>query len=412
MTQKPIDELLKTAEKVLRDLDYSDSVFKRYLRYFRYLKNYMVSKGLGLYDQTVGENYLLSLLREECSPNDYKLTCATYSINVLNDILNGLTFRKKRKGYKTYPFPGELGELIQLFLEEFKIEIRPAKKTQRKYITSLSHFAVRMQHDGINSGDLNNNIIDKFTSSLQNTKLYVCQPIRRFLRYLFENKIIKKDLSISLMHIKAHRPEKLPSIYSTEEIRKMDTSIEKSSAVGKRDYAIFLLASLLGLRASDISSLQFHNLDWDRHTINLIQSKTKKEIELPLLNVVGEAIINYIHYGRPKLDSKIIFLTAISPHTAISSSGLSSIISNIIYKAGIDSKGRHHGTHCLRHSLATRMLSQGTTLPVISGILGHSDSQTTMTYLNVDVNGLIHCSLDVPPVSDDFYLQKGGWFYE
>ncbi len=412
MNHKPIDELAKSGEKILRDLDYNENVLKRYLRYFRYLKNYMVVNGLDLYDETVGEKYLYSLISENSVSNNYKLKCAGYSINILNDTLNDLPFRKKRTGYKVYLFPGELGKYIQLFLEELKIEIRPAKSTLHKYFTALSHFAVRMQQDCIHPGNLDTGIISKFMSSLQNTQIYVCHPVRGFLRYLFEKGVIKKDLSIPLLHIKAYRPEKLPSIYSTEEIRKMDASIEKSHAVGKRNYAIFLLASLLGLRASDINSLQFHHLDWDQHTINLTQCKTDKKIELPLLDVIGEAIIDYIRYGRPKSNNKVIFLTALSPHTPISVSGLSSIISNIIYKAGIDAKGRHHGAHSLRHSLATRMLSQSTTLPVISEVLGHSDSQTTMIYLNVDVNGLLRCSLDVPPVPDNFYMQKGGWLYE
>lgn len=301
---------------------------------------------------------------------------------------------------------------MELFLEELKIESRPAEHTIRRYVTSLNHFAVRMQQDYIHPDNLDSEAISKFLSSLQNSQLHVCSPVRRFLGYLFENKITKTDLSIPLMCIKSHRGEKIPSIYSNEETRKMDTSIERSSPSGKRNYAIFLLASLLGLRGSDIRLLEFHNLDWDQNIISLIQHKTDKKIELPLLDAIGEAIIDYIRNGRPQSDSKIIFLTANAPCTPISVSGLSNIVSDIIYKAGIDTKDRHHGSHCLRHSLATRLLSQDTTLPIISEVLGHSDSQTTMIYLNVDVNSLLRCSLDVPLVSDDFYLQKGGWFYE
>ena len=280
------------------------------------------------------------------------------------------------------------------------------------YITALSHFTVRMHQDRVCPDNLDNGAISRFIASLQNTQLRVCIPVRRFLRYLFEINLTKTNLSLPLFYIKSHRKEKVPSIYDTEEIRKMDASIEKSSPVGKRDYAIFLLASRLGLRASDICSLQFSNLDWDRNVINLMQCKTKKENELPLLAVIGEAIIDYIRNSRPKSKSKTIFLTANAPYTTISIPGLSSIISHIIYKAGIDTKARRHGAHCLRHSLATRLLGQGTTLPVISDTLGHSNSQSTMIYLNIDINGLLRCSLDVPPVPDCFYMQKGGWFYE
>jgi integrase/recombinase XerD len=280
------------------------------------------------------------------------------------------------------------------------------------YITALSHFTVRMQQDHICLKNLDNAAISRFIASLQNTQLRVCVPVRRFLHYLFEMHLTKTDLSIPLFYLKGHCAEKQPSLYNIEEIRKMDASIEKTSRIGKRNYAIFLLASRLGLRASDICLLQFRNLDWDRNIIKLVQWKTKKEIELPLLAVIGEAIIDYIQNGRPKSESKTIFLTANAPYTPISVPGLSGIVSGIIYKAGIETKDRHHGAHCLRHSLATQLLKQGTTLPVISETLGHRNSQTTMIYLGVDVNGLLRCSLYVPPVPESFYMQKGGWFYE
>ena len=411
MNYKSIDELIKTCLDTLVQLNYKESTIKRYLRHFNQLKDNIRLNGQNLYDETVGEKYLLDMLTEG-SASDYKLYCIKHSINLLNDMINHVPVQKKRILLKTFPLPGEFGKHIQVFLEHLKIESRPAEHTTHMYITALSHFAVRMQQDGIRVDNLDYLAISRFVSSLQNTQLRVCVPVRRFLRYLFEVNLTTTDFSIPLFGIKCHRAEKIPSVYNAEEIRKMDTSIEKSSRVGKRDYAIFLLASQLGLRASDICSLQFHDLDWDRNVINLVQCKTKKEIELPLLGVIGEAIIDYIRNSRPRSESKTIFLTANAPCTTISVPGLSSIVSNIIYNAGIETKDRHHGAHCLRHSLATQLLMQGTTLPVISDILGHSNSQSTMIYLNVDVNGLLRCSLDVPPVPESFYMQKGGWFYE
>jgi integrase/recombinase XerD len=318
------------------------------------LRDYMRSKGQNLYDETVGEKYLLDMLQKG-NVREYRLKQTKHSINLINDILNQVPVRKKRVRPKTFPLPGEFGKHIQSFLEQLKIECRPARHTLYMYITALSHFAVRMQQDCIGPDNLDNIAISRFVSSLQNTQLRVCRPVRRFLRYLSEKKVTKTDLSIPLFNIKSHRAEKLPSLYNIEEIRRMDASIEKTGRTGKRDYAIFLLASRLGLRASDICQLQFRNLDWDRNVINLVQCKTKKKIELPLLGVIGEAIIDYVQNGRPKSDSKTIFLTAKAPYTPISVPGLSSIVSGIIYKAGIGTKDRRHGAHCLRHSLATQL---------------------------------------------------------
>lgn len=406
-----IDELIQNCLTMLNQLDFKESVIKRHRRRLFNLKDYMKSEGLCMYNESVGEKYLLDMLRKG-NVKEYQLKETKHSMNLINDILNQIPVRKKRVHPKAFPFPGEFGKHIQLFLEQLKIECRPARQTLCMYMTALSHFAVRMQQDDVGPENLDNIAVSRFISSLQNTQLRVCGPVRSFLRYLFKVHLTKTDLSIPLFYIKSHRAEKLPSLYNTEEIRKMDASIEKTGRTGKRDYAIFLLASRLGLRASDICQMQFRNLDWDRNVINLVLCKTKKEIELPLLTVIGEAIIDYIRNGRPKSDSKTIFLTANAQYTPISVPGLSSIISGIIYKAGIDTKGRHHGAHCLRHSLATQLLDQGTTLPVISETLGHSNSQTTMIYLGVDVNGLLRCSLEVPPVPDSFYIQKGGWFYE
>lgn len=406
-----IDELIQNCLTMLKQLDFKESVIKRHRRRLLNLTDYMKSKGQNLYDESVGEKYLLDMLQKG-NARECRLKETKHSINLINDILNQVPIRKKRVRPKTFPLSGEFGKHIQAFLEQLKIECRPARHTLYMYMTALSHFAVRMQQDGIRPENLDNVAISRFVASRQNTQVHVCRPVRRFLRHLFEKNVTKTDLSIPLFYIKSHRGEKLPSLYNIEEIRKMDASIEKTGRIGKRDYAIFLLASRLGLRASDICLLQFRNLDWDRNVINLVQCKTKKEIELPLLAVIGEAIIDYIQNGRPKSDSKTIFLTAKAPYTPISVSALSSIVSGIIYKAGIETKDRRHGAHCLRHSLATQLLKQGTTLPVISETLGHSNSQTTMIYLGVDVNGLLRCSLDVPPVPESFYMQKGGWFYE
>lgn len=406
-----IEKQIQACLDTIKQSDFKESVIKRHRRHLLPLKDYVRSNGLNSYNENIGEKFQFELLSEGTT-KDYKLKEIRQTINLLNDIINQVPVRKKRVCLKVYPFPGEFGEHIAFFLEHVRIESRPADQTMRMYKAALSHFAVRMQQDLISPDNLDQIAISRFISSLQNTQLRVCVPVRRFLRYLFETNILKTDYSIPLYDIKCHRAEKLPSIYNNEEIRKMETSIERSSPTGRRNYAIFLLASQLGLRASDIRFLQFNELDWDKNVINLIQCKTKRKIELPLLNIIGEAIIDYIRYSRPKSDSKTIFLTAKAPYTIISVPGISSIVSHIIYKAGIDTKDRHHGSHCLRHSLATRLLKQGTTLPVISDVLGHSDSQTTMTYLNVDINGLLQCSLDVPPVIDRFYMQKGGWFYE
>ncbi len=192
----------------------------------------------------------------------------------------------------------------------------------------------------------------------------------------------------------------------------MIASVERSSFMGRRDYAILLLAARLGLRNSDIANIKFENLFWEKNMIRLFQYKTDKEIELPLLSEVGNAIIDYLKYSRQYSEEPYVFLTSRSPVKPLTIMGITNIVGRAFAKSGINIKNRRHGPHALRHSLAQRLLEQQTMLPVISEVLGHENIESTRFYLRVDINSMRQCALDVPPVSPSFYNQKGGIFYE
>lgn len=233
-----------------------------------------------------------------------------------------------------------------------------------------------------------------------------------FLRFLSVQEYIQTDFEYVLSRNRYPKREKLPSIYSAEEIQQIELSVEQSGPVGKRDYAILLLATRLGLRASDICRLKFEHLDWDHNIIAFTQYKTRKAIELPLLTEVGEAIVNYLRYSRPISRHPEIFLSARPPYRPMFRWGINNAISRIMRESGIDISGRKFGPHAMRHSLASRLLANGVSLPVISESLGHDSSLSTMEYLRVDLSSLMGCALDVPLVNPAFYEQKGGLFYE
>lgn len=127
---------------------------------------------------------------------------------------------------------------------------------------------------------------------------------------------------------------------------------------------------------------------------------------------IGEAIINYLKHARPTSDLQNIFLTAISPYRAMTHIGLNGIISRIMQGSGVDISNRKFGPHSMRHSLASQLLNNGVSLPVISETLGHEKTQTTMEYLRIDMKNLAKCTLEVPIVNQEFYEQKGRVFYE
>ena len=201
----------------------------------------------------------------------------------------------------------------------------------------------------------------------------------------------------------------LPSVYSKEEVRDLLNAVDRSSPKGKRDYAILLLATKLGLRSSDIAALKFENILWEKNVIAFNQVKTGKPITLPLLPATGNAIIDYLKYGRPVSDENHCFLQGLSPYKKIDKDDLGQMVNLYFKRAGISIGNRKHGPHTLRHSLAGNLLKNKTLLPVITEVLGHSTSEATKTYLRIDVDTLKQCTLEVALVPASFYKQKGGY---
>jgi len=213
---------------------------------------------------------------------------------------------------------------------------------------------------------------------------------------------------MSLLKLRQIHQPQIPSVYSKEEVEALIGAIDRGHPQGKRDYAMILLAARYGLRISDIIGMRYCNLDWEHNRIILFQQKTGKKIILPLSEEVGNAIIDYLKYSRPNIELPYIFLTAKAPYRELSSNGMGMAIRDYFRIAGVNFTNRKHGPHSLRHSLASNLLKSNESLPVISEILGHSNTETTMEYLRIDIQLLRQCTLDVPFVPSSFYSNLYG----
>ena len=220
--------------------------------------------------------------------------------------------------------------------------------------------------------------------------------VRSYVTLLYERGAHAEDLSGKVPKMPAGTTyHNIPSAYSKDEVERMLACVERDSPVGKRDYAVLLLATRLGLRASDVRALSFDNIDWDNGRIDLVQKKTGEPLTLPLVPEVGWALIEYIQCSRPQTDAKELFVRLRPPHTPMSN--FNSIVIKYLRRAGIPIEThKHHGLHSLRHSLATRLLEESTPLPIIQEVLGHLNAETTSVYMGVDINQLKQCALEVP----------------
>lgn len=225
-----------------------------------------------------------------------------------------------------------------------------------------------------------------------------------FLAHLHQGGLIREDLARRLPPQRyPRRGESDPYPWTSGDVRLVLDQIDRQSAIGKRDYAMLLLTARLGLRVGDLRRLELGWFDWRAKTLVLTQHKTGLRLTLPLPDDVGWAVIDYIRHGRPEANSRAVFLKHRYPFTAFgSSTSAGSRLRHYARRAGIVfPDGRSHGLHSLRGALAVAMLQADTPPPVVSAVLGHAASTTTVAhYLRLDVENLRRCALDVEDVLD------------
>ena len=224
----------------------------------------------------------------------------------------------------------------------------------------------------------------------------IVSDLRSFLRFLTMRGILPKDLSVDLPKIRVPRDATIPSVWDQELVVRLLEAVDRSSAKGKRDYAILLLACRLGLRAGDIRTLKLDQLHWEDSTIEVMQSKTGMPLSLPLTNEVGEALIDYLKSGRPQTAYREVFLKVNPPFDPfMGNTNLHHIVTYWRRLAGIRFRTpQKRGMHSLRHTLATRLLEKGTPFTTIAGILGHTSLESTRIYAKADVEALRSVALD------------------
>lgn len=407
----PFERLLECCRNAFKSFGVSDHCIYDHITRVKHLAEYMDREHIPKYTPEIGEKYLAYLNGcPDCSV--YRKITDKRTIRYIDMYLRGETYKRYIKDVKVYRCSDtELGRHGNEYIEHITTVKRLSSGTLRGYRYAMYLFTTYMDTAGFSTSELSRRNILEFVASCPKYKETIVQAVRGFLSYLFDNGHIDRDLTPCIKGVSYDHQEPIISYYTPEEINKIEKSINRNTVTGKRNYAMVLLATRLGLRSSDIVSLEFSNIDWDKNTISIIQKKTQKALTLPLLADVGDAIIDYVMNGRPHSDVKNIFLSTNRPYTAILTFG--TIVNRCITNADVHIPAqRRKGSHSLRHSLATALMNTGSEMPVISEVLGHRSTESTMTYLGVNISLLLECSLDVPPVDSQFYNQKGGIFYE
>ncbi|MCI6524459.1 MAG: site-specific tyrosine recombinase/integron integrase [Candidatus Enterosoma sp.] len=184
------------------------------------------------------------------------------------------------------------------------------------------------------------------------------------------------------------KSRRLPEFFTLEEVISLLEGNEKrSDPLAKRDQAILELLFASGLRARELCSLHFSQIDFARQTI-LIQGKGRKERVVSFNDKAKEALLSYQKENRVfllsgKEDDGTVFLSARGK--PLSERGLEYIVQEASLKASFPLKVH---PHMFRHSFATVLINDGCDLRVVQELLGHKSISTTAIYNDISFQQL------------------------
>ena len=388
----------------LQEQKYAEYTIYRYQLCYQRLLEFMEQRGQQFYYSDIGIEYIKAKFGITIEglfgtqPPDLRETIR--ALQILWDYSEyGTVVIKLRPKHKPFESPDGFKSALDAF-ETDHSQRGLADHTHKTRIHVIKKFIIFLTDAKVTSLEqIDANHIQKFISSYSacSTRYIatIVSILKTFLGLLFTEELVTADLRGCLPHVRIMRQAFVPSSWKVEDVQKMLDSIDRNNPEGKRDYAILLLVTRLGLRVSDIRNLRLGNLNWTRKNITITMFKTKRPLELPLLEDVGWSLIDYLKNGRPESKSDCVFIRHKAPYTGFSDSNtLHRMLSRRMNRAGISMKGQKHGLHSLRSTLARQMLEKGTPLPVISETLGHVSVQTTSNYLKIDLNGLKNCVID------------------
>jgi len=393
-----VPELISKTLVAYRDLGYSRQSVDRIRNIYKELAWYCTQHNELTYSLDLMERFQRDVYIAE-PDNKQRSWALKRALNMLHDYrIFGAVLRKTKK---ERAFKQQFVESGEWYIETL-LRRNLAESSVYNHRLSLIRFTDYLDSHGVSSprgiriehiSGFIKTVIRNYSNRRMSHEINV---VKCYVKMLYERGEHAEDLSGKVPKMPAGTTQhNIPSAYSKDEVERMLACVERDSPVGKRDYAVLLLATRLGLRASDVRVLSFDNIDWDNGIIKIVQVKTGEPLTLPLVPEVGWALIEYIQNCRPQTDAKELFVRLRTPHTPMSN--FNSIVIKYLRRAGIAIEAhKHHGLHSLRHSLATRLLEESTPLHVIQEVLGHLNAESTSVYMGVDIGQLKQCALEVP----------------
>lgn len=389
----------------LESVGYSEDRKRKYEKALSDIAHFYESKQLSVYCAHVSKKYREDLLAgfENGNISRGKYICFSRTALMLDDYYEGKPFQMYYSRGKHVKF--QLDDRSQIMVIDFETYLKGkiSDSSIPGYISIARQFFFYLREFGIKEFETieESDIIGfiKFSNESHPASMNnVCCAVRKILDYLSSKGYTLSCNSITCKTAPSRRIIQ-PAI-STDDLRIILDTPDRSTVQGKRDYAVLLLASFTGLRAVDIANLRFCNFDSKLLTVNLIQHKTGTQIGLPIPSEVAEAINDYTNNGRPETDCDYIFLTLSRPYRKLFNG--SSVRNILLHQLKTSSIGytphTGQGFHIFRRTIGSWLLGASADPEMISQVLGHRDGAVLKRYLPLAPDSMKDCALDFETV--------------
>lgn len=301
------------------------------------------------------------------------------ALRVLFEHLDGLGVLPKRD---VVPLT-VVESLVARFGQFLLVERALTGGTTRNYQQVAARFLSACSSSGVEVADIDAVVIAGFLTGqcAGKTKGWakkVTTSLRSLLRFLFVEGLIGVSLANTVPSAAGWQLASLPKALTPGVLAAVLSGCDRGTSAGRRDYAVLVLGSRLGLRAGEIAGLDLEDIEWTTGELR-VRGKGRRVDVLPIPTDVGEALADYVRNGR-RLERGALFRRIGAPHGRLHPSTVTGIVYRACARAGI----ARVGTHRLRHTAATLMLRGGGSLPEIAQVLRHQSTNTTAIYAKVD----------------------------
>jgi integrase len=380
--------------QALVDRRYLDAVVADHILQWLRFTSYFDARGLQLPVDVQAPEMEAYVGQIELHRSASRLRFVRASVRILLETDDRRQFRKRVAGTRSQPVIAWAESVLsayQIFLGEHR---GLAPRTVAKRTWQLARFAEHLERAGVRAvAEIDARHIRAFLAELRvqapATRRTYGVTLRSFLRWGFLEGVIKTDLRAAAIVARQYRQARVRDVLREEELTRILSVVDRSSRIGRRDYAVLLLAARYGLRPSDIRQLRLDDVHWREALLTIRQAKTGRPLALPLLPDVMAALADYLRHGRPTTEARQIFVRHRAPFDPfVPTNNLAAILRTALRRAGLDQRPGRRGLYLFRHTLATRLLAADCPIKTIGDVLGHASSDTTREYANVDLGAL------------------------